>query len=926
MAKYDASSATEWSISNDIYSIVEAVDNLKKRYVEDENETTLAIGIFGFLGDTEAKKIQTSVVMAGELGNEMFAQRAKLDKNIITHAMYCNIEHINAVPASIITTLMIKEEDLDAMMVDNKFLLDHNCPIYIEDYEFHLDYDVLIKRVKNTQREDEEWIYTATYQGLEDPNTLSDIKTPYLAHPFRIFYDNYMYISTQCTIRQVTIETTEDKMITDSLINNKSYVFTFDNQLADFTVYVTEYGTTKRLTPVPYGAALDLNTLDYCWYMYINDTTVRITFDAASYIPGLNADIKIVAQTTLGAEGNFKSKVAEDIDIDGYFVDFESPYYKYRTMTVYVRPASDSVGGSNKKSVEELKSLIPKMLMSRGYITTETDLNNYFNLISTDENRLKLQKKVDNQLQRIWYCYMLMKDDYNNIIPTNTLPIKIDINMDTQHEDILVIPAGTVFIYDKDQNFATPIDENFVPPEPYSDDYYNNDGLYYYRLVYTIIINRNPLFCSYMMNIADKQGYFTFDWLNSLVVMGFLINTYKFKRELLNPNKRNTYTFEFGTQQSVKEDFKLYYTYTDTETGHEVVVNNMKAFLVFYQKPDVEDYDEDDAPYRYVEAELVDVDIANYVYRWKCSFNTDNEYDSKFRLKLTDVIEVGTGVQNHGYFEDNVKARVFLYAKYPQEYGRHDADAIIPNMDGYTLVNIYSVDNGIDLCNNFTRVMNTRIRKIVSPDGSTGYYNISGIPFVGYHYLSGDYDTDEYGNRAYIDEEHVSYFINKLLEKKAYIDNCLKVLENNMDIDFKYYNTYGWSKTYGIAFKEGAPIQGGALGNIDITLKFRAKLTNSNDTSTKDAIIRYIKEYIEDLNETGDLHTPNLIHDIKEHFGDSIVYIEFINFNDNDPGINHIELKYVDDIHTVPEFINVRNKWNVDRTALEPCIELEIVT
>ena len=112
MANYSTSSTnkeTEWSVTNDIYSIVDAVDNLKKRYVEDENETTLALGIFGFLGDTEAKKIQTNVVIAGELGNEMFPQRAKLDKNIITHAMNCNVEHLNAVPASIVVNLMLKE-------------------------------------------------------------------------------------------------------------------------------------------------------------------------------------------------------------------------------------------------------------------------------------------------------------------------------------------------------------------------------------------------------------------------------------------------------------------------------------------------------------------------------------------------------------------------------------------------------------------------------------------------------------------------------------------------------------------------------------------------------------------------------------------------------------------------------------------------
>ena len=108
-------------------------------------------------------------------------------------------------------------------------------------------------------------------------------------------------------------------------------------------------------------------------------------------------------------------------------------------------------------------------------------------------------------------------------------------------------------------------------------------------------------------------------------------------------------------------------------------------------------------------------------------------------------------------------------------------------------------------------------------------------------------------------------------------------------------------------------------------MKFRCKLNNSNDTMTKNNLIKYIKDYIEDLNELGDLHIPNLIHDIKEEFGDLIVYIEFMNFNNNRLGVNHIELKEVEDIKTVPEFICVRNRYNVDKSALEPCIDIEIV-
>ena len=108
-------------------------------------------------------------------------------------------------------------------------------------------------------------------------------------------------------------------------------------------------------------------------------------------------------------------------------------------------------------------------------------------------------------------------------------------------------------------------------------------------------------------------------------------------------------------------------------------------------------------------------------------------------------------------------------------------------------------------------------------------------------------------------------------------------------------------------------------------MNFRVKLTNSNDTATRDAIIQFIKNSVEDVNELGDLHIPNLIHDIKEYFGDAIVYIEFRYFNENPLGINHIELRDVIDPHTVPEFISVRNRWNADHSALEPCIDLEVV-
>ena len=107
-----AKNTTDWNINSDIYDIVDTVHNVQKRYIEDEDETTLSLGIFGYISDIESKKIQTSTIMAGQLGNEMFPTRARLTKNILTHSAYTGITDFNAVPAMMTVTICIKTEDI----------------------------------------------------------------------------------------------------------------------------------------------------------------------------------------------------------------------------------------------------------------------------------------------------------------------------------------------------------------------------------------------------------------------------------------------------------------------------------------------------------------------------------------------------------------------------------------------------------------------------------------------------------------------------------------------------------------------------------------------------------------------------------------------------------------------------------------------
>ena len=133
-------------LNTDIYDLVDSVQELEERYIDEESPDTLALGIYGYLADIHATILQNSAITTGELGNELFPARAKFERNVINHAIIQNIENINAVPATISAILGIFEEDFDKYMINDKFIIDKEIPFAIQDFPYHLEYDVIVNR------------------------------------------------------------------------------------------------------------------------------------------------------------------------------------------------------------------------------------------------------------------------------------------------------------------------------------------------------------------------------------------------------------------------------------------------------------------------------------------------------------------------------------------------------------------------------------------------------------------------------------------------------------------------------------------------------------------------------------------------------------------------------------------------------------
>ena len=353
-------------------------------------------------------------------------------------------------------------------------------------------------------------------------------------------------------------------------------------------------------------------------------------------------------------------------------------------------------------------------------------------------------------------------------------------------------------------------------PPIYSEEYFANN-MYYYMTLYNIILDEEPLYAAYYMTISNTDQFYTFIWVNELSKLQYVVNKCNFKRSLLTDQSEYKYSFKMA--QSIAADYGMYSV--NTETG--IVANNMKTIIVLYREG---------VPYRWQEATLTSYDEVNFVSSWELSLDTDNGFDSENNIKINNLHVAGSGTDiNYGYFAPNTKAVMYILSKFDEQYGRYDLDLIAPGaFNGYSVTNVYEVDGGFLFYENYTNVVNTKITPIVG--AAAGTYSLAGLPVSGMHFM--------------VDEDAVVYFTNQLNDKKAYIDNCLKLLENSMDIDFKFFNTYGNSLTYITDNESRTPI-----GHIDISMNFKMALKNLNDVYTKDDVTNYIKKYIENLEDIG---------------------------------------------------------------------------
>lgn len=864
--------ANENILSSDIYDISSFINEIQKNN-SDLDDATLSLGIFGYLNDMFTIATQNTVRMTAEYSNEAIATRAKFAKNVITHALNLGITDINATPATIKTLMLIPEDYLLERLENEKFVLDSSCKIYLGDFEFHFDYDIIIRR---NFLADQSYVYTA-YYDMSITNELSNITNPYLAPIGLIKYYGGRMLALTVPLRQVEYRTITKKIIIDNPLENKVMNFTFENQLASFSLDVYEDdGTHVHLYPVYEGLYNETPGIKYCNYSYLNSDTIRIKFDRNSYEPGLNCEVNINIRETRGSEGNFKF-------VDDIQVDLESEKINYDGMYVIVKPIGDqeSVDGIDKKSVEQLKKIIPKEALAHGTIINTQDLENFFNQIDDEKCKLYFHKNKDNPLTRLYYAYIVTKQQ-NNIIPTNT----VDFAFTKDQVQDMITSDGNIILKPGNKFYLAPGDD-YVRLVTNYDELTDEDKLkmdtegFLYMNPFLCIINKSPLYTSYILDIFSVEKDLDFTYINQNSEYQYISSTVDWYRQYFID--RDKYKMDIEILQNINStDSGVLITDPDTE---EVIGANLKVIAVFYNAKGTN-------PFRWIEADYKDFDEENFMFNYQFVFETDNIYDNNNRIKITNMKDMKSDRVQFGYNKDTVKCKLLVFAKFNNgEFGRKDWDKYIPNLEGYTLTNEYDIRDDLELFYNYTQIMTSDVKLTqFDPDeadpvmGDTTWYSVLRMPCVRDLYIK--------------NEKRIFTFIKEIERRRAYIEKCIVQLEDSFGVDMKFFNTYGPSKLFYLE-------DGSNINRTNLTLTFKMKPYTLSDLYIKDNIIVDIKEYLEDIGNIQDFHAPNLTTYIETKYKDQLIYFEFVDINGYGPGNQHIYMpeEYSGDI--VPEFLNV---------------------
>jgi hypothetical protein len=828
---------------------------MARDYFKIEDISTAKTGMFGYVTGIASHIAKDAAFHRNMLYKEFFLNTATMKNSIFNWARLLDYNIEFAKPASLQVALKLNTTKLMKLPSQSTF------NTYTQDgtklFEISRDQEFIVgtkKFMLPYTIELKVW-YTGTTSvsayaryktGTEDANyrdpliTTEHLKVLVEGDTLTIFFNLYQFSKKSMTF----------DVMNNDILERSIYDINFGSNLVSFnTFYQTpddRFANKDVWTEVPmyFGEVISSDSNFFGYYTMTGDSTLRVYFSpkVGDFNPAFNSRLRVSLMTTEGTEGNFSysgSITAKDSWLD-------QASYNMISLT-------DPTGGQDQGNFKESKIALINRLRTRDSYITEKDLENLFDLIKSERIKKSIDTKVikvrDDFFRRIYSVYLLLRLADGTVVPTNTVDLKLDFQEISERN--FSIKAGTVVIYDRATSSYRLLSLGEIP-DPYM---YNTDA---YVFVVPYLLNMD--FQSFpKLNVYQTDYSYTVPVvynpkkIQSGVIDAISLNHYSIQRNSLVHLDRFILSCDIlGDKNALK----------NPKTGE---TRKIMAML----------YDEN------VLIGMAPMTQVGETGQFYLDILTNDSFTDKGEYIIENTFYSPTDITS-------VIPEVHLVGKYRIDIAVYDPR----NSDGSSITDYSLVTPVIE----FNSSETIGIAEDISPyvhcpihlNETTGEVVLKRVPLIGANF--------------FFNEKYNRDIMATIAQLFKVVDETDVELENNTQLDLKYYNTSGVSRNYSI---DTVDIK------IHLQIKLRTVYSKELDKSIRDEIVKIVEASNYTMEKRFSI--SNLITALERKFTD-IAFIQIYTVNNSNiqtiSAIEGNEEKKLADY--VPEFLTVKKLTGAD--------------
>ena len=709
------------------YSSSEKMLELAKKHFGDTE--VIKAGIVGYTTEATALVHQDGMSHRTLMYDELFKSTAKLPSSINRYASWQKWEIPQATPSYSVVSLAIPYDILkEKLEVMTSVVIPRKDYVDIGGFPFSVPYDVIITETNGnvTARMD----ISSNMTALSSDVKIKYQNNPYIQVAIRALSEvdpsinsskKYVYLMLDVYQYELMEQVWEHYNAKDSIDRAMYYDGEYRDQLVKFDIL--HNGT---LIDKFYNFNESSSQM-YCYYSYTTNGKISIIFDNKStFKPTFGSILKAEYCISKGSQANFTFT--------------GTPYFKFSAneladIETFVTILKEPSGGKDKMSLPEIRKQLAILDLSRDSLTTEYDLENYFqNLLNeqtTSSINLKFFKKRDDIIKRIFYSFILFRDPNGVIIPTTTANIVMPFSEIEMRNNF--IPAGTLFKYDYSKKKIREIySEEFqdVIREQYGDLFYMTP----FAMKFNFSRFDNIEYIDMFRNESILTKYIP-DAAKTAKTTDIIINNFEFKRDpLTSVDYLCSIPFMMTNTDGINIPLDVRMTISFLEAGSKIVRAN-KA-LKFNPTTN----------------------------KFECIFKSGDRFNNQSELLINDLNNMQTG-ETVAYIPEKLTIRVDTEIK---------EDNIWKSSSSF---------ESSDLASPFFRNMSIACKSTLSHDDK-GNIQVADVPFIGANF---GLNSANFGN-------FITHF-NPLVD--ILVDSINRI-ENSTEVDIKFFNTYGISRDYNV--------------------------------------------------------------------------------------------------------------------------------